>query len=153
MKASVIMKASNVEDLKLLGSYRELKKCLEDELGTKLGINGWDSFYGKIISIKCAVVSLKKEIKSIYKDNMFLEAKSYLSKVLGIKVKARGWKTLKCKISVLMNLFVENSFDPYEYYEKNKLKKFRESSKLEGIVLDFPDASISLESILAKYQR
>ena len=40
-----------------------------------------------------------------------------------------------------------------EYYEKTKLKKFRDSSKLEGIVVDFPDESISLESILAKHQR
>lgn len=153
MKASVIMKASNVEDLKSLGSYREVKKCLEDELGTKLGINGWDSFYGKILSIKGAVTSLKKEVKSIYEDNKFLEAKSYLSKVLGVKVKARGWEVLKLKISKLMNLFIENSFDPHEYYEKTKLKKFRESSKLEGIFVNFPDESISLESILAKHQR
>jgi len=153
MKANTILKVNDVESLRSLGSYGELKSCLEGELGNKLGVNGWNSLFDKIVFIKGAVSLMKDDILSVYGNKSFSESKKYLSESLGIKVKARGWQVLKLKISNLIRLFSVNAFDPYEYYETTKLKKFRDSSKLEGIEVNILDESISLESVLAKYRR
>ena len=152
MQIRTIVNVHDVEDLKSLGAYRVLKNAIEAEIGSKLGVKGWSSLYEKIVSLKSAVSLLGKETV-IYEGRKFSEVKTYLSKHLGINVKARGWKTLKAKVSALIQLFKSDSFDPYAYYEKTKLKKFRDSSKLEGIVVDYPEKATSLDSILAKYKR
>lgn len=152
MQVNAIVNVHDVEDLKSLGTYRELKNAIEAKIGSKLGVKGWNSLYEKIVFLKSAVSLLEKE-SAIYEGKKFSEAKTYLSKHLGINVKARGWKTLKTKVAALIQLFKSESFDPYAYYEKTKLKKFRDSSKLEGIVVDYPEKTTSLDSILAKYKR
>ncbi|ENC6659157.1 hypothetical protein ABKY47_003666 [Aeromonas hydrophila] len=152
MRLSEIINVHDVEDLKSLGTYSELKNAIEANIGSKLGVKGWNSLYEKIVFLKSAVSLLEKET-AIYEGRKFSEAKTYLSKHLGINVKARGWKTLKTKVSVLIQLFKSDSFDPYAHYEKRKLKNFRDSSKLEGIVVDYPEKATSLDSILAKYKR
>lgn len=43
-------------------------------------------------------------------------------------------------------------FNPYTYYEQVKLKNFQESSRLEGVQVDYSKAEITLEAILNKYQ-
>lgn len=45
------------------------------------------------------------------------------------------------------------AFNPYIYYEKVKLKNFQESSRLEGIQVNYLQPEKTLEDILKKYQR
>ncbi|MEQ4921888.1 hypothetical protein [Proteus hauseri] len=153
MKAKVILKANSIEELQALGAYHELKKCIENELGTKLDVDEWNSFYKKISSIRTSINNIKNHDNLIDRSKSFSEAKVSISNIFQFDVKARSWRSLELRIQHLIHLFSINSFDPYEYYEKYKLKKFCDSSKLEGINIIIPDKSISLESVLKKYTR
>ncbi len=150
---NAVLKASNVQELKSLGSYLEIKKNFEKELGSKLGATGWKSFFEKVNTLKKVVSSNKDYLASICDENSFKESKNKTSKLLNVKIKARGWNELKRKIELFITLFCTNIFDPYEYYEKTKLEKFKNSSKLEGIEIQITDETVLLESVLAKYQR
>lgn len=46
-----------------------------------------------------------------------------------------------------------NIFNPYAYYEKVKFKNFQESSRLEGIQVDYSKSEKTLVDILNKYRR
>lgn len=153
MKASTILQASNVQELKLLGSYSAVKNCLEQELGIKLGTTGWKSFLERVTAIKKVVSSNKDYLASLGDENSFRESKNKASKLLEIKVKARGWNELRNKIKNIILLFSSNVLNPYDYYEKTKLSKFKNSSKLEGINIKIPDQAASLERVLAKHRR
>lgn len=153
MNANTILKASDIQELKSLGSYLEVKRSFEKELGSKLGAIGWKSFFDKVNALKEVVSSNKDYLTSICDENSFKESKNKTSKLLKVKVKARGWGELKRKIEIFITLFCANIFDPYDYYEKTKSEKFKNSSKLEGIEVQIPDETVSLESVLAKYRR
>ncbi|VAW27544.1 hypothetical protein MNBD_BACTEROID06-1244 [hydrothermal vent metagenome] len=153
MKTTLVLKASDINELKLLGSYLEVKNHIENELGLKLGVRGWNSIFYKINALKKLIVSNKSNILAVCDENSFVKSKSIISKMIGIKVKAKSWSDLRSKIENMIILFCNNVFDPHEYYEKTKLNKFKNSSKLEGIDIDVSNESCSLESILAKYKR
>lgn len=153
MDTNTILKASDIQELKALGSYLEVKRSFEGELDSKLGATGWKSFFDKVNSLKEVVSSNKDYLASICENNSFKESKNKISKLLNIKVKAKSWMELKRKIEIFIALFCANIFDPYDYYEKTKLEKFKNSSKLEGIDIQVPDETVLLESVLAKYQR
>lgn len=153
MNVNTILKANNIQELKSLGSYLEVKSSFENELGSKLGAKGWKSFFEKVNVLKEVVSSNKDYLASICDKNSFRESKNELSKLLELKVKAKGWNELKRKIQNFIVIFCANIFDPSDYYETMKQKKFKNSSKLEGIDVEIPDEKISLESVLAKYKR
>lgn len=153
MNANTILKASNIQELKSLGSYLEVKRIFEKELGDKLGVIGWKSFFEKVNALKEIVSSNKDYLASICDENSFKESKNKTSKLLKVKVKARGRNELKRKIEIFITLFCANIFDPYDHYEKTKLEKFKNSSKLEGIEVQIPDETVLLESVLTKYQK
>lgn len=153
MKTSIILQASNVHELRSSGSYYDVKNSIEKELDNKLGVNGWDSFFEKIQALKETVPLNKDYLLSVCKKNSFKESKKEISKLLGINIKARDWLELKNKIKLIINVFCSSAFDPYVYYEKTKLEKFKNSSKLEGIDIEIPSETTSLESVLAKYRR
>lgn len=153
METNKILKASDVIELRSFGSYLEVKNNFEKEIHNKLGVNGWNSFFKKVQKLK-KIVTLNKDILvSVCDEKSFSESKKEISKILKLKVTARGWSELKRKVELFIKIFCSGIFDPYEYYEKTKLKKFRNSSKLEGIDIDYPDENTSLESVLAKYRR
>lgn len=153
MKVSKILTASSVLELRSFGSYLDIKEILEKEIGNKLGVNGWESLFFKIQSIKKIVSSSSKLLVSVCERNSFTESKKEISNILKLKIKARDRQELKLKASLIITTFNLGFFDPYEHYEKTKLKKFKNSSKLEGIEIEYPDESTSLESVLAKYRR
>lgn len=153
MNVNIILNASNIQDLKSLGPYLDIKKSFEDEIDSKLGISGWASFFDKINSLKEVISSNKIYLASICDENSFQESKNKTSKLLNIKVKAKSRNDLKRKIERFITLFCSNIFNPYDYYEKTKLEKFRNSSKLEGIEIQVPNKTARLENVLAKYQR
>lgn len=146
-----ILRTNNIEDLKLLGPFNELVKIIENELDTKIIVTDWISLYKTIMSINDFILWLNSGDSLNYKMGSFLDTKKQLSEKLGFTIKAKSWKALELKIDKLKKLPVLNSFEPYEYYEKYKLEKFCDSSRLEGLDIKIPDESISLEKILAKY--
>ena len=153
MQLSIILKVSNIIELKSLGSFYDVKNSLEKELDNKLGVTGWKSLFNKINGLKFAISANKSYLLNFQDNGSFKELRTNLSKLLDLKISARSYLDLKVKIEKLVNIFCSNVFDPYDYYEKTKLIKFKSSSKLEGINLEMPSASVSLESVLAKYKR
>lgn len=153
MKVSAILKIDNIQELKLLGSYCDVKNCLEKELGSKLGVIGWKSFFEKVNVLKEVVPLNKDYLTAICDESSFKESKNNLSKLLGVKIKAKNLGELRSKIKNITLIFCSNIFDPHDYYEKTKLNKFKHSSKLEGIDIKIPDETDSLDSVLAKYRR
>lgn len=153
MKTSTILNVSDLNELKSLGSYHDVKRSIEEELDNKLGIIGWQSFFNKIRTIKEIVSANKEHLSSLCEKGSFKESKNEISRLLKLKITARSWDDLKRKIKNIINAFCPKDFDPYEYYEKTKLIKFRNSSKLENINIEIPHESVSLENVLAKYKR
>ncbi len=153
MKTTAALKANDIEELKLLGSYFEVKNNIEKELGMKLGVKGWNSLFDKIKLLKKLIASNKSDFSVVCNENSFTKSKNIISKIIGLKVKAKSWNELRSKIENLIIVFCNNIFDPYEYYEKTKINKFINSSKLEGINIVVSDETHSLESILKKYKR
>ena len=153
MKAQTIIEASDIHELKTLGSYHKVKKSIEGELGNKLGVTGWKSLFEKIKSLKEIIANNKEYLLAILNKKTFKESKAEISKILNLDINARSWSELEKKTNLIINVFCSGGLDPYEYYEKTKLKKFRNSSKLEGIDIEFPDENTTLESVLAKYRR
>jgi hypothetical protein len=90
---------------------------------------------------------------NVMQSTEFKETKEKVSEVLGLKIKARSWSKLKSKIEHIIDVLYLSYFDPYEYYEKTKLQKFKNSSKLEGIEIEIPSEKNSLADVLAKYRR
>ncbi len=97
---------------------------------------------------------LKKNILTKVCTNESLEkSKNEASDILESIITARSRHDLTRKINLIIDFFRLDFFDPYKYYEKTKLKKFKDSSKLEGIDIEFPGKNTSLEDILSKYRR
>ncbi|WP_143269372.1 YhfG family protein [Mangrovitalea sediminis] len=153
MKASNVLVASSLDELRELGSYLEIKNCLEKEIDNKLGVKGWKSLFHKIHVLKESVINNKSLILKKDKVRSFEESKNYVSNTLGIHVTAKGWEELTRKLNLIIVVFCSEPFDPYAYYEKTKSKKFKDSSKLEGIDVDLPDKNTSLESVLERHRR
>ncbi len=152
MKISVVLKANNIEELKLLGSYFEVKTHLEKELGIKLGVTGWSSLFDKVNLLNELIHLNKSYLLSICDESSFKESKEKISNIIKVEVRAKSSGELRNKVENLVLVFCNNAFDPYEYYEKTKLNKFKNSSKLEGIDIEISNENESLENILEKYK-
>lgn len=153
MKASNLLGASNLDELRAQGSYLEIKSYLEKEIDNKLGVKDWDSLFHKIQTIKESVLVNKFLIQKMDKEKSLKESKGNISKILGIKITAKGWKDFSRKLNLIIFVFRTEKFDPHAYYEKTKLKKFKDSSRLEGINIELSDSNSSLESVLERYKR
>lgn len=51
----------------------------------------------------------------------------------------------------LLNIYT--SFDPFKKFEETKFENFKNSSKLEGIDINYPTKKITLEELLAKHRK
>ena len=71
MKTAVLLKANDIKELKLLGSYFDVKKHLENELGIKLGSKGWSSLFDIINVLKKQASSNKSYLLSICDEHSF----------------------------------------------------------------------------------
>ena len=153
MQINAILNVSDLHELRSLGSYHDVKRSIEEELDNKLGVTGWESLLKKINMIRESISVNKDYLLFLCEQGSFKESKNKISKLLKIKIAARSWINLRKKVKNLINFFCSNAFDPYEHYERTKLIKFKNSSKLEGINIEIPNNSASLESVLAKYKR
>lgn len=153
MKAKTILEASDVQGLRSLGAYSYVKNTLEKHLGNKLGVTGWDSLFEKLQDLKNIIADNKEYLLAVCNKNDFNESKAEVYKILKLKISAKDKGELNTKIELLISFFSCSSFDPFEYYEKTKFKKFQNSSKLEGLEIEAPNEETTLESVLAKYRR
>ena len=75
MKTAVVLQANNIKELKLLGSYFEVKNHIEKDLGIKLGSRGWNSLFDKINALKQLTAENKSHLSSICDEYSFKESK------------------------------------------------------------------------------
>jgi len=149
----------DIETLKSFGSYREVKFWVEEKIGVSLRANGWNQLFKKI---NCLSLSVNKNIEKLtvfLSDNKqlrsigsFSEAKVIISKLLSFPIKARSWKQLEnnLKTIVLAFSYLEVT-DKSSLFEKNKIRNFIHSSRLEGIHMsDIP--ALKMEEVLDKYR-
>lgn len=153
MQVTKILTATTVKELQAVGSFREVKNNLENELKVKLGVVSWKALFDKIDQLQTSVLNNKSALLTKCDNGTFKERKKEISKLLGLTIKARGWRELTEKIHNIINTFHDNIFDPYVHYEAIKSSNFKHSSKLEGIYIEASNEKASLESVLAKYGR
>lgn len=153
METSKILNASDTTELKSYGSYLEIKNYFEEEIHNSLGVNDWDSFFRKIQQLKKCVSSNRDILIAACEKKSFSKSKKEVSDILNLRITARGWSELKRKVDLIIKTFCSETSDPYEYYERTKLKKFKNSSKLEGIDISYSDENASVESVVKKYKR
>ena len=51
------------------------------------------------------------------------------------------------------SIAISTLFDPFIKFEETKFENFKNSSKLEGIDINYPTQEITLEEILAKHRK
>ncbi|QXW44993.1 YhfG family protein [Pseudomonas amygdali] len=156
MKASLqqVLQADRIDDLQKLGTFIEVKRCIETQLMLKLGVNGWVALFSKLSVLKTALLASKTSVHMAAHENTFREAKRKLSKSLGFQITAHNQAELDrliqtCSLYVLGRTVV----DPRKRFEEKKHRNFINSSKLEGIHIPSTDEKTSLEMILAKHRR
>lgn len=147
-----ILGCKSVEELKLVDSYLGLKRSVEDKLGFKLHVKGWESFFNRIESLKSIVSKNKNELEKITDTKSFVEAKRKANNVLGFKINVKELSKLKEMLNSLISVFSQTVISAYERFESTKIRNFIHSSRLEGINISTQTSSQSLDSILAKYR-
>ncbi|MEZ8056344.1 YhfG family protein [Vibrio atlanticus] len=147
-----ILGCKSVEELKLLDSYLGLKRSVEDKLGFKLHVKGWESFFNRIEFLKSLVSKSKKKLERIPDAKPFVEAKREVNNILGFKINVKERSKLKEILSSLISVFSQVVISAHERFESTKIRNFVHSSRLEGIDISNQMPEESLESILAKYR-
>ena len=71
--------------------------------------------------------------------------------MLNQKIRAKIIKKYNRRKNNSMNIFIP--FDPFKKFEETKFENFKNSSKLEGIDINYPKEYITIEEILAKYRK
>ncbi|WP_017461768.1 YhfG family protein [Dyella ginsengisoli] len=153
MKTLQIIEALDVGGLKSLGSFAQVRGAVEASFGSQFGCRGWSSLFSKLKSLKSEVPRQGANLLGACERAAFQDSVNEVSNILGVKVKAKTRSELVEIVNCFIRAFPPAPFDPYEYYEKTKLAKFKGSSKLEGIDVDYPDESVTLESVLNKHRR
>lgn len=155
MKASLqqVLQADRIDDLQKLGTFTEVKGCIETQLMLKLGVNGWVALFSKLDVLKTALRSSKASVHLAAHETTFREAKRTLSRILGFQITAHNQAELDRLIQTCSLYVLGHAVDPHKRFEEKKHRNFISSSKLEGIHIPFTDEKASLEMILAKHRR
>jgi len=149
----------DVETLKSFGSYTEVKIWVEKKVGVALKINGWNQLLKKIYDLSFSVnenienlIFLLDENKHLKELGSFPEAKEKVSALLGLQIKARSWKQLERSLKSIVVAFRNSDMiDSSAIFEKNKIRNFIHSSRLEGIqISDAP--ALKMADVIEKYQ-
>jgi hypothetical protein len=153
MKISItqLLHVSDVQELKSLGSYRDAKAVVENHLGFKLGVQGWESLFHAIETARTSVAQHRGELLAIGQCSDLTEAKNSIAKLTGWRLNAQSMDQLREQLERVVHGFGRTHPDPYQRFEQTKLRNFRSSSRLEGIEAGI--SSLPLDSIIAKYKR
>ncbi|KPW55975.1 Uncharacterized protein ALO80_04189 [Pseudomonas caricapapayae] len=155
MKTSLqqVLQAEQIDDLKRLGTFIDVKKCIEAQLMLKLGVNGWMALCSKLEALRAALRANNASVQLAAREKTFKDARRRLSESLGFKITAKNQTELDRVIQTCSMYRFNHATDPHKRFEQNKRRNFINSSKLEGIHLHFTDEETSLEMILAKHRR
>ncbi|KPW98482.1 DUF2559 family protein [Pseudomonas syringae] len=155
MKASLqqVLQADRIDDLQKLGTFIEVKRCIETQLMLKLGVNGWVALFSKLNVLKTALWTSKTSVHMAARENTFRDAKRKISKSLGFQITAHNQAELDRLIQTCSLYVLGFTVDPHKRFEEKKHRNFISSSKLEGIHIPPTDEKTSLEMILAKHRR
>tara|TARA_R110002167_G_scaffold36624_1_gene115655 strand:- start:94 stop:573 length:480 start_codon:yes stop_codon:yes gene_type:complete len=151
LKKLNLSEVNDLETLKTLGSYFSLKNMIEESIGFKLGVKGWNSLLDKILTIKVELKNRDYFNELISKEKLS-DSKERIKKKLGVEIKARTKKQLNERFGLLVSLFNVTVFNPFEKFEKNKRRNFINSSKLEGIQIESESENTSLDALINKYK-
>jgi len=154
-----LYKIKDVETLKSFGSYTEVKIWVEKKVGVALKINGWNQLLKRIYDLSFSVnenieklIFLLDENKHLKELGSFPEAKKKVSTLLGLQIKARSWKQLERSLKSIVVAFRNRDMvDKSAIFEKNKIRNFIHSSRLEGIQLNDTPA-LKMTDVLDKYR-
>jgi len=153
---ALLLKALQAEDvvgLKEFGSFLYVKQLMESQFGLKLGARGWVALTSKFKLLSLSVSENCDNINLLIVKEPFASAKLKVSKLLGFKLTVRNSSELESAVLNLLALSRLGEFDPHKRFEERKLKNFRNSSRLEGIIIPWSCEKKSLDSILAKHRR
>lgn len=154
-----LYKIKDVETLKSFGSYTEVKMWVEKKVGVTLKINGWNQLLKRIHDLSFSVneniekmIFLLDEKEHLKELGSFPEAKEKVSALLGLQIKARSWKQLERSLKSIVVAFRNRDMvDKSAIFEKNKIRNFIHSSRLEGIQMSDTPA-LKMTDVLDKYR-
>ncbi len=148
-----IFHTAQVDDLKALGKFLEIKRFVETQLYLKLGAKGWNSLLLRLQTIR-ALEKLSFDYEHYSRaTNSYPVARANASKMIGFEITAKNWMELKDALHGISTCVTPRELDLHERFEKKKRKNFMHSSRLEGIEIPAFDEKLSLENILAKHGR
>lgn len=151
--------ADSVEDLKIYGSFYDVKKHINNNLGMQIKSRSWNHLFtllkGLFSSFKKnreLFLKIALNINSIKSLGKFNDVKRTMYDLLGFKIYARSWSILYEKTVKLVNALTikDNKIDAYTFYEQHKKDNFLHSSKLEGI--NIKSGGDSMEDVLKKHR-
>jgi hypothetical protein len=160
LRLPLLSKIDDIHRLKAVGAYREVKLGIDKKIGFPLRAKGWIQLFNKIKIISASINKNSDVIALILteegyskKIGRFSEVKQTISSMLEIPIKANSWKDLKLKLSLILTAFNGCDFgNKRDLFEKNKIRNFISSSKLEGIQISEDSVSRSMEEVLNKYR-
>lgn len=142
-----ILKTNDIETLKSYGSFNEVKTFIEEDIKFKLGVKSWNNLLEKIQVLENGFLNNLPLIQNIIKNSSFNKAKKELSEIIHIKIRIQKKKDFIEGINNLIKSF--STFDPFKVFEDRKLENFKNSSKLEGLKIQYQEET--LEEIIKKY--
>ncbi|KTC34773.1 hypothetical protein AO265_22775 [Pseudomonas sp. ABAC61] len=148
-----IFQTAQVDDLKALGKFLEIKRFVEAQLYLKLGAKGWNSLLLKLKAIRALEKSSCEYEDYFCTTPSYPVARANAAKMIGFEITAKNWTELKDALHGISTCVTPRELDLHERFEKKKRKNFMNSSRLEGIEIPAFDEKLSLERILAKHGR
>ncbi len=152
-------KIKDIETLKSFGTYADVKIHVEEKIGVSLNVNDWDQLLKTINNLSFSVNKNIEKLTFVLTDNKhlkelgsFSEAKRIISQLLSFPMTARSWERLESQLKTIVLAFSHHELtDKSVIFEKNKIRNFVNSSRLEGIqISDIP--ILKMADVINKYR-
>ncbi|WP_122695029.1 hypothetical protein, partial [Pseudomonas viridiflava] len=85
-----ILQAEDIEDLKKLGKFFDLKRAVESQLMLILGVNGWASLYRQLKRLERSISSNKDSLYRAAETNDFKSVRYSLSETMGFTLNLKS---------------------------------------------------------------
>lgn len=148
-----ILSVTNPTDLQSLGPFTELKLALNALLGLSVGARSWRSLYAMIRRIQ-AVTRREGRVGPAGHGALSEVGRRRLS--LALQRGSAGKKARPVDTAALSKAIAaigQAAADPTIRYRMKRSRNFIQSSRLEGIDVQMPAGSTSLDEILRKHRR
>tara|TARA_R110001592_G_scaffold29089_1_gene105843 strand:- start:663 stop:1379 length:717 start_codon:yes stop_codon:yes gene_type:complete len=161
-----IFQSISAEQLKLLGTYQDVKGAIEGEMGASLAVTGWTGLY---TTLQKLISEGADEIESIARNVPPTQAKAQLKIRYNVVIRAknkneaqnavkkiatfvrRGIKSWDQQANKKLNKATDGK-DLFAIYESIKSQNFIDSSRLENMSVSQRDIEQDLESVIKKHK-